>query len=320
MLLSGIRAYLEVIRQQSTLALRVKNVARLSKQLEASRDRFQVGEVTKTDVAQAESRLASAKSARAVAQSDLSGARLEFERFIGQAPAGLTQPTAPADLPQSRDEAVQRGLESNFNLARARLNEVQAELTLDAVTAEFFPRLALVAQGQVQRNTGGGDNRSETLSVEAQVTVPLYQAGGLSARTRAAKERINQARIGIEEMRREITDRVASAYESWTASLTQIESLQAAVKAAEIALDGVNQEATVGARTVLDTLDAEQELLGAQVSLVSAERNSLLIAFQLLNEMGELTAARLKLPVELYDYDSHFRTVRDLYWGTDTPE
>ncbi|MEC8564459.1 MAG: TolC family outer membrane protein [Pseudomonadota bacterium] len=319
-LLSGIRAYLEVIRQQSTLALRVKNVARLSKQLEASRDRFQVGEVTKTDVAQAESRLASAKSARAVAQSDLSGARLEFERFIGQAPAGLTQPTAPADLPQSRDEAVQRGLESNFNLARARLNEVQAELTLDAVTAEFFPRLALVAQGQVQRNTGGGDNRSETLSVEAQVTVPLYQAGGLSARTRAAKERINQARIGIEEMRREITDRVASAYESWTASLTQIESLQAAVKAAEIALDGVNQEATVGARTVLDTLDAEQELLGAQVSLVSAERNSLLIAFQLLNEMGELTAARLKLPVELYDYDSHFRAVRDLYWGTDTPE
>ena len=211
-------------------------------------------------------------------------------------------------------------MESNFNLARARLNEVQAELTLDAVTAEFFPRLALVAQGQVQRNTGGGDNRSETLSVEAQVTIPLYQAGGLSARTRAAKERINQARIGIEEMRLEITDRVASAYESWTASLTQIESLQAAVKAAEIALDGVNQEATVGARTVLDTLDAEQELLGAQVSLVSAERNSLLIAFQLLNEMGELTAARLKLPVELYDYDSHFRAVRDLYWGTDTPE
>ena len=102
--------------------------------------------------------------------------------------------------------------------------------------------------------------------------------------------------------------------------MTQIESLQAAVKAAEIALDGVNQEATVGARTVLDTLDAEQELLGAQVSLVSAERNSLLIAFQLLNEMGELTAARLKLPVELYDYDSHFRAVRDLYWGTDTPE
>ena len=148
-LLSGIRAYLEVIRQQSTLALRVKNVARLSKQLEASRDRFQVGEVTKTDVAQAESRLASAKSARAVAQSDLSGARLEFERFIGQAPAGLTQPTAPADLPQSRDEAVQRGLESNFNLARARLNEVQAELTLDAVAAEFFPRIALVAQGEV---------------------------------------------------------------------------------------------------------------------------------------------------------------------------
>ena len=96
-LLSGIRAYLEVIRQQSTLALRVKNVARLSKQLEASRDRFQVGEVTKTDVAQAESRLASAKSARAVAQSDLSGARLEFERFIGQAPAGLSQPAACKD-------------------------------------------------------------------------------------------------------------------------------------------------------------------------------------------------------------------------------
>ena len=319
-LLNGISAYLEVIRQQSTLELRVKNVARLSKQLEASRDRFQVGEVTKTDVAQAESRLASANSARAVAQSDLSGARLEFERFIGQAPANLTQPDVPADLPGSRAEAVQRGLESNFNLARARMSEMQAELTLDAVNAEFLPRLSVVAQGQLQRDTGGGDNRSESLSVEAQVSIPLYQGGGVSSRARAAKERINQARIGIEETRREVTDRVASAYEAWTASLTQIESLKAAVKAAEIALDGVTQEATVGARTVLDTLDAEQELLGAQVSLVAAERNSLLIAFQLLNEMGELTAARLKLPVDLYDYDSHYRAVRDLYWGTDLPE
>ncbi|MGB1007886.1 MAG: TolC family protein, partial [Thalassobaculaceae bacterium] len=186
-LLSGIGAYLEVIRQQSTLELRVKNVARLSKQLEASRDRFQVGEVTKTDVAQAESRLASAQSARAVAQSDLSGARLEFERFIGQAPAGLTQPDAPADLPQSRAEAVQRGLESNFNLARARMNEIQAELTHDAVNAEFMPRLSVVAQGQLQRDTGGGDNRSESVSVEAQVSIPLYQAGGVSSRARAAK-------------------------------------------------------------------------------------------------------------------------------------
>ena len=177
------------------------------------------------------------------------------------------------------------------------------------------PSLDLVTVAEGRLDTSGGDNETRSVSMELQLSVPLYRGGSAIGQVRIAKKRANRARIVVEQSRRTAVDRIASAYEAWSSSLAQISSLEAAVNAAKVALDGVNQEATVGARTVLDTLDAEQELLNAQVNLVSAERNTLLNSYRLLNEMGELTAAGLQLPVELYDHDRHYRLVRDKYWG-----
>ena len=314
-LLTAVTAYLDVIRNQSILNLRINNAQRLVKQLEASQDRFRVGEVTKTDVAQAESRLASANSQRAVAESSLITSRLEFENVIGSMPTTLSQPAMPAGMPKSQAEAVARGLPTNFALILARFDEHMTAENIRAAEAELQPSLDLVAAANGSLDTSGGDNETRSVSMELQLSVPLYQRGSAIGQVRIAKKRANRARIVVEQSRRTAVDRIASAYEAWSSSLTQISSLETAVNAAEVALDGVNQEATVGARTVLDTLDAEQELLNAQVNLVSAERNALLNSYRLLNEMGELTAAGLRLPVELYDHDRHYRLVRDKYWG-----
>jgi outer membrane protein len=314
-MLTAISAYLNVVRNESILTLRINNAQRLSKQLEASRDRFRVGEVTKTDVAQAESRLASANSQRAVAEANLVTSRLEFEHVVGILPEKLAQPAMLTGMPESQIEAVERGMPTNFPLIQARFQEQLALEGIRSAQAKLQPSVNLIGSANGSLNTGGGDNEAHSVTLEAQLSVPLYQRGSVFSEIRTAKTIANRARILVEEARRTATDRIASSYEAWSSSLTQISSLKTAVTAAEVALDGVNQEGTVGARTVLDTLDAEQELLTAQVNLVSAERNSLLNAFRLLNEMGELTAVGLQLPVEIYDYDLHYRSVRNKYWG-----
>lgn len=175
----------------------------------------------------------------------------------------------------------------------------------------------LVGSAEYAEDSGFNDDKTTELSVAAQVIIPLYQKGQVSARVRAAKENANRSRIVVESIRRDTVDLAARAYEAWQTSVAQISALKASVDAAEIALDGVQQEATVGARTVLDVLDAEQELLDTQVSLVSANRDEVVAAYTLLLAMGKLTAADLELDVEFYDYDKHYRDVIDRVWGTD---
>ncbi|NQW09022.1 MAG: TolC family outer membrane protein [Alphaproteobacteria bacterium] len=318
-LLQGVTAYVNVIRDESLHDLQINNVRRLEKQLEATRDRFRVGEVTRTDVAQAESRLARSRADRTQAEGNLTTSRVVFERVIGIVPGQVVKPDLASNLPVNRDEAVDIALGGNFTLAQAKFQEESSQNVVDLVFGELLPSLDLVAQAARSYDTGGGDNVATDLTAELQLTIPLYQAGAVSSRVRAAKEAANRARLVVDDQRRVAVQSAASTFEAYQTTLAQIVSLRAEVDASNIALEGVEQEATVGARTVLDVLDAEQELLDAQVSLVLAERDAVIASYQLLSAMGRLTAQDLGLSVELYDYDRHYLEVYKKYYGTESP-
>ncbi|MCR9070097.1 MAG: TolC family outer membrane protein [Alphaproteobacteria bacterium] len=318
-LLDAVVAYVNVIRDTSILELQVNNVQRLDKQLEATRDRFRVGEVTRTDVAQAEARRARSEADRTQAEGNLITSRVAFERVVGVAPATLTEPSFPPGLPETRDEAVDIAVQESFSLIQAKFQELAAQHVVTQAEGSLLPDLNLVAQAEQTYNTSGGDNEVSTLSAELQLSVPIYQRGVVYSQVRAAKENVNRVRLLVDNTRRVVVETAASAFEDYKTALAQIESLRSEVQSAEIALDGVQQEATVGARTVLDVLDAEQELLDAQVSLVTADRNAVVAAFSLLSALGRLTAQDLALPVEIYDYDRHYLAVESKYYGTEPP-
>ena len=316
-LLNAATTYVDTMRDESVLKLQINNLSRLQKQLEATRDRFAVGEVTRTDVAQAESRVARAQADRTQAEGNLVSTRVIFERISGIIPGALTQPKMPIGLPGSLEETVEFATGNNFSLVTAKFEELSAIERVTEVQGELLPSVNIVGQAAHSQDTGGANNENTSLTVEAQINIPLYQAGSVSARVRAAKEEANRRRILVESSRRSVVDTSARAYEAWTTAVARATSLAAEVDSARIALEGVEQEATVGARTVLDVLDAEQELLDAQVGLVRAERDAFVASYQLLLSLGRLTAATLTLPVEVYDYDRHFVEVEDRFFGTD---
>lgn len=318
-LLDAVTAYVNVIRDTSILELQINNVQRLDKQLEATSDRFRVGEVTRTDVAQAEARRARSEADRTQAEGNLITSRVAFERVVGVVPANLTEPSIPPGLPESRDAAVEIAVQESFTLIQAKFQELAAQHLVSQAETSLLPELNLVAQAEQTYNTSGGDNEVSTLSAELQLSVPIYQQGIVYSQVRAAKENVNRIRLLVDNTRRSVVENAASTFEDYKTALAQIESLRSEVQSAEIALDGVQQEATVGARTVLDVLDAEQELLDAQVSLVVADRNAVVAAFTLLSALGRLTAQDLGLPVEIYDYDQHYLAVESKYYGTEPP-
>lgn len=316
-LLQAVVAYVNVLREEATLELQVNNLSRLQKQLEATRDRFRVGEVTRTDVAQAEARVSRARSDRTQAEGDLITARVVFERIVGQVPDSVEQPGTPSGLPTGREEAVDIAVRENFALVQAKFTELAARHAVEETEARLWPTLELVGQAQKTFDTGGSNNETTSLSAELQLSIPIYQQGSEYSVIRQAKESANRARLLVDRSRREVVDSAASAFEAYQTALARIDSLNAEVKSSEIALEGVQQEATVGARTVLDVLDAEQELLDGQVSLVQAKRDATVASYQLLQSLGRMTAQDLNLPVQVYDYDSHYRQVSGKLWGTE---
>ncbi len=318
-LLAAVTSYVNVLRDESTLQLQINNLQRLKKQLDATQDRFRVGEVTRTDVAQAESRVARAEADRTQAEGNLITSRVTFEREVGEVPGTLTSPPIPPGLPVNREEAVDIAVRENFSLIQLKFQELSARHNIDEESAGLLPTVDLVAEADQNYDTSGQDNESRSLTAEIQVSIPIYQQGIVYSQVREAKENANRVRLLVDDERREVVESSASAFEAYQTSIAQIESLRAEVAASEIALEGVEQEATVGARTVLDVLDAEQELLDAQVDLVSAERDAIVASYALLSSLGRLTAQDLGLPVQIYDYDQHYLAVESRYYGTEPP-
>jgi outer membrane protein len=320
-LLDATTAYMDVVRDMAVLELNINNEQVLSRQLEASRDRFEVGEITRTDVAQSEARLAGATAGRIAAEGDLTESRARFVEVVGEAPGTLQTPPIVASLPASLEEAIEVAASANPNVVAADYVERAARDGVDVVFGELLPSVALnsdVEYGDELTNFDDGDRTSA--SVEAQLTVPLYQAGEVSSRVREAKKRASQRRLEMALQRRNAAQVATTAWEALSTARAQITSFEAQVRSNEIALEGVREEAQVGSRTILDVLDAEQELLDSRVSLVRAKRDEIVAGFQLLAAVGNLTARDLNLPVEYYDYQADYLEVRNKLWGVSVNE
>ncbi|MDX1709901.1 MAG: TolC family outer membrane protein [Rhodovibrionaceae bacterium] len=318
-LLRAATAYMDVWRDQAVLGLNINNEKVLGRQLQATRDRFEVGEVTLTDVAQSESRLAAATAARVAAEGELKASQARFEEVIGLTPGVLTQPPPVADLPISRDMAIDAALADNPQVVAANFEEDTAEKRVEVVFGEFFPEASLDLRFARAAETATENSQVESAELTANIRIPLYQSGLVSSRVREAKQRLSQRRIEVEAVRRTVRQDTISAWEALTSARAQIESFEANVRAADIALDGVRQENAVGARTILDILDAEQELLDAQVNLVRAQRDEIVASFQVLSAVGDLTPQELELDVEAYDPADDYQAVRNRWLGTQAP-
>lgn len=302
-LFDGVTAYYDVLRDISIVELSQNNVQVLERQLQAAQDRFRVGEITRTDVAQAEARLSGSRSRLTRSEAALIASQSAYERIVGHVPVnmGVIEDLPEiAALPKSEEEAINIALQSNPVLSAAREREVASREGVKATRGGLLPQVSL--RGSYTYN----DDRdalsadfaeSETTTLSGQVTIPLYQGGAVYSRLRQAKQVNNQNRIQIAETERSVREAVINAWEGLRSTQATIVSSQQQVRANEIAFDGVQQEAQVGSRTTLDVLDAEQELLDARVTLVGARRNEMVAAYALLSSVGRLRAADLGLDV-----------------------
>ena len=317
-----VAAYMDVLLGQAVVGLNRTNIERLDVNLRATKDRFEIGDLTRTDVAQSQSRLALARSDARTSEANLIAARERYIQIVGKAPVDLQSPPPLTGLPASTDEAVQFALDHNPDLIAARHRSKAAGFDSNAAGAGRMPRVSIFTSGDYTDYLGtlGGGNtaftQSETTAQAGiRATIPLFQ-GGLPAaqqrRAQAFESASLEQEIGIE---REVIATVRSAYASWKASSDVIASSQSAVDAATLSLEGVRAENTVGNRTILNILDAEQELLRAEVQLVTARRNAYVAGFNLLAAMGKAEAQDLGLDGGvLYDPDTNYTRVKNAIW------
>ena len=311
------KAYLDVVRDQTLVEVSRSNEAVLRKQLEATRDRFRVGEVTRTDVAQAESSLAQATAQRIGKEGDLENSRADFARAVGHPPGRLMLPRERPALPATREAVVSLASNDNPNVIAASFNELAARDNVDLVRGQLLPQISIV--GDLNRNFAPSftqrSSRQDTASVTARLTMPLYEGGAVYSQTRAAQQTVGQRRSQVDDARRQAVQVATQNWETLQAARAAMVSFGAAVRAAQIALDGTQQEALVGSRTVLDVLIAEQQLFTTQSQLVTAQHDAALAEFNLTAATGRLIAPELKLPVKLYDMGRHYKLVKDKWLG-----
>lgn len=316
-LLQVATAYLDVLQYQAVVDLQRNNVQVLTRQLEASNDRFRVGEITRTDVAQSEASLAASRATLVQAESSLQLARSAYLNVVGKAPEGLVQPELPGSLPPSLEEAITVSMAQNPLFLAADYSAKAADAAVTVVQGELLPSVNLNATYQRGWNTLADKSRNEQAIASAQVIVPLYQQGAEYARLRQAKHVSGQQRLLADQARLDARNTATSAWENYQSATASIEAYRAAISANEIALEGVRREAEVGSRTVLDVLNAEQAALIAQVNLVRAQRDQLVSAYQILSALGALTGADLALETRIYDPVAHYDDVKYQAFGGD---
>lgn len=325
----AVGAYMDVIRDRSIVELNQNQVRVLETNLQASRDRFEVGDLTRTDVAQSEARLALARSNLEVAQGRLTGSEENYRRVIGSQPGDLAPPPPLPQLPATPDQAVSIALENNPDLVAIAAQIRAANLDVDVQRAGRLPTVSAVASGRATDYLGtaedqfGPNARNRTTSTGAGVSarIPLYQGGLVTGRVRQAQAIENRLLEQGVEIERAVVAQTRAAFATYNAALDSIRSNEVAVSANSLALEGTRAEQTVGTRNVLDVLNAEQELLNSQVALVTARRDAYVAGFALLNAMGEAEIQDLNLDggTTLYDpianYDRVSRGWSD--WASD---
>jgi outer membrane protein len=316
-LLQVATAYLDVLQYQAVVELQRNNVQVLGRQLEATNDRFRVGEITRTDVAQSEASLAASRASLVQAESALQLARSAYLNVVGKVPEGLVQPLPPGNLPANLEAAIAVAMEVNPGFLAADFSARAAEDNVTVVQGELLPTVNLNATYQRGWNTLADRSRNEQAVASAQIVVPLYQQGAEYARLRQAKHISGQQSLLADQERLNARNTATVAWENYQSATASIASYRAAISANEIALEGVRREAEVGSRTVLDVLNAEQAFLAVQVSLVRSQRDQLVAAHQILAAVGSLTGADLMLDTAIYDPLAHFDDVEYQAFGSD---
>ena len=315
-LLQAITAYMDVVRDQAILKLRENNVTVLSRELKATQDRFSVGEVTRTDVAQAEARRAGAVSQLDLARANLRASRATYERVVGYPPQNLREQRPHEKLlPKSVGEAVQIASRENPTVVVALYREAAARHNVDRTWGELLPEVRLDASYQHRYDPARTTDEIEVTTVTGRVTVPLYQAGDVHARVRQSKHTHVSRLQEIEQARTESQERVVQAWSQLTAARGALESDQVQVNATRTALAGVREEEKVGQRTLLDVLNAEQEALNAEVQLATTQRNLVVASYNVLASIGRLGIVDLGVVDKAYDPEVHYHEVRRKWWG-----
>jgi outer membrane protein len=321
-------AYMDVIRDEAIVGLNKENVKVLEVNLQAAKDRFQVGDLTRTDVAQSDARLSVARGQLEQAQAQLISSKEGYIRVVGAPPGQLEDPPALPNLPAAPDDAVDVALKNNPVLLAAQRNGDATRFDIDAAKGARLPTLSGVVGGNYfnylgSYGTGTSPKPGQTGSagtVGLQFSVPLYQGGGPSAQVRQAQARRAQALEQATDTERGVIAQTRSAYAIWKSSLEVIASSQRAVEANKLSLEGVRAENSVGNRTILDILNAEQELLNSQVTLVTAQRDAYVAGFALLAAMGQAEARDLGLDGgALYDPLTNYNRVKGKWsdWDID---
>jgi outer membrane protein len=322
-LLSAVTAYMNLLRDAAVLELQRSNVNVLEATLRQTRDRFSAGEVTRTDVAQAESRLAAGRSQLLTAESNYTTSRATYRQVIGVEPGRLT-PGMPVDRfsPRTLDGARARAATEHPTITIANYNVDVAVFQVKIAEGALYPTLQL--QGSVNKSFGSTTNLNSlqnlSASIGGQLSVPIYQGGQEYATIRQAKETLGQRRLDLDTARDQVQSNVTQAWGQLLAAKAQIESTTAQVNAAEIALNGVREEARVGQRTTLDVLNAQQDLVNARVALVTAQRDRVVASYAVLAATGAFSPQVLGLKVQSYDPVTHYHQVRDSWAGVRTPD
>lgn len=320
-----VAAYMDVILNEAVVGLNANNVEVLSTNLQSTQDQFQIGQLTRTDVAQSESRLALARGDLRTAQSNLITARERYVQLVGKAPDNLEAPPPLPGLPVSVGDAVTGAIKDNPDLIAAQENADAAGFDTAAAGAARLPKFNLFVNGAATDYLGtlgsslfpGAIQQFQTTAqAGAQITIPLYQGGKPAAQERQAQSRESQALEQVVVTERSVIEQVRAAYAAWQASNEIISSTRTAVSAAELSLEGTRAELTVGTRQIIDVLNAEQELLRAQVQLVTARRNAYVAGFTLLAAMGRAEARDLGLEDQgpLYDPVINYNRVKNRIW------
>lgn len=289
LVLDVVTAFVDVRRADDEIAIRNQTVDSLKQQVRAARDRFNVGEVTRTDVAQAEARLAGAEAALADAQARAEAAKATYAQLVGVPPLQLAAPPPPPPIPASLDAAVAAAAAANPLLQSRRANDQAAREAVRAEQGAWLPRLSLSGQTGITDTRNDASFRDTNSSITAQLSIPLYQGGLVASRTRQSRLAAEQSHLETLAAEREVRARTTSAWYAVKSARQSIESSRIRVAAAEVALEGAKQELSVGTRITLDVLDQETELVNARLGLVDAQRAEYVAVHQLQALTGALT-------------------------------
>lgn len=318
-LLQTVSVYMDVIRDKAVLELQENQERVLKRHLDSYRKRFKAGGLTRTDVAQSEARASGATAARIAADGQLKMSQAMFFSVVGQAPNDLKDvESLDFNLPTTLAEAMELAMKQNPQILAANYAQEAARYAVSAQKGALLPSVNVgAAAGRAEENMT--IDRNDFWQVKANVSVPLYQAGLEYANIRQAKQNENRYRILWNKTIQDVHAEVVAAWENYTASKAQLDSIKAQIEASKLALEGVIREAKVGSRTVLDVLDAEQEHLDNQVALVRVHHDEIVAAFALMSSVGQMTPTHLGLAVQPYDPTEYYESVKNkwLGYGTD---